>query len=337
MKIFFYSDSIRGFLDRLKNWFLPGQSVARVIPLLILLYTTLGAFGAERSGSTFTPGTLGDFGVAVVSTNAGLYLRNDMFYYQGTDARTMRNGQINIDLNQAAWVESLKLILVPGWTVLGARYAAGVNLGLVSAHVQSDVLQPDPSGKIQAQYIAGNRTTISDVFVTPVVLSWKLGPVHVAWAEMVSIPSGTYNNEEFVNISRNYWALDSQLALTWIHPQTGLELSGKGGFIVNSRNEDTDYRTGNELHVEGLVAKRLDKRFSLGAVWYYYDQVSADTGSGTLLGEFEGQAFGAGPALRYIIPFESRNLTLIAKWIHEFYTRDRFAGDYIYFCFATRL
>ena len=48
-------------------------------------------------------------------------------------------------------------------------------------------------------------------------------------------------------------------------------------------------------------------------------------------------ALGAGPALRYIIPFESRNLTLIAKWIHEFYTRDRFAGDYIYFCFATRL
>jgi len=89
--------------------------------------------------------------------------------------------------------------------------------------------------------------------------------------------------------------------------------------------------------LEGLVAQRLFERFSLGAVWYYYDQVTADTGSGTLLGDFEGRAFGAGPALRYIIPLSSRNLTLIAKWIHEFYTRDRFTGDYIYACFATRL
>ena len=320
----------------------PGDSAcarraARALWLLLLFSAAHGAFGAERSGSTFTPGTLGDYNIAVVSTNPGLYLRNDMFYYEGTDARTVRNGEINIDLAQSTWVDSVKLTLVPGLMVLGARYAAGVNLGLVSAHVDSDVLQADPSGKAQPVHTSGSRTTISDVFVTPVVLSWQLGQAYVAWSEMVSIPSGTYDNDEFVNISRNYWALDSQLALTWIHPQSGLELSGKGGFIVNSRNEDTDYRTGNELHVEGLVAKRLDKRFSLGAVWYYYDQVSADTGSGTLLGNFEGEAFGAGPALRYIIPFESRNLTLIAKWIHEFYTRDRFAGDYIYFCIATRL
>jgi len=170
-----------------------------------------------------------------------------------------------------------------------------------------------------------------------VALSWKLGEVHVAWLEMVTIPSGTYDEDEFVNISRNYWALDSQLALTWLHPRHGLEISAKGGFIVNSRNEDTDYRTGDEVHLDGLAALHLSGRLSLGAVWYYYDQVSADTGSGAQLGDFEGRAFAAGPILRCLLPLLSRNLALTAKWLHEFYTRDRFAGDYIYICIATRL
>jgi len=96
MKAVLPADSARCFPGRLKNSFLPGLSTARAVLLLILFCAALGAFGAERSGSTFTPGTLGDFGVAVVSTNPGLDLRNDMFYYQGTDARTMRNGQIKL-------------------------------------------------------------------------------------------------------------------------------------------------------------------------------------------------------------------------------------------------
>lgn len=305
--------------------------------LLLLGPAAIFVRGAERSGSTFIPGSLGDFNIAAVATNSGFYLRNDMFYYGGTDARTMRNGQINVDLNQSTWVESLKLSWVPGVSLLGARYAAGLNLGLASAHVQSDVLQPDPLGKTQAVHMVGNRTTISDIYATPIVLSWKLGQVHAAWSEMLSIPSGTYDNDEFVNISRNYWSLDSQLALTWIHPPTGFEISGKGGFIVNTRNEDTDYRTGNELHVDGLVAARVFKRCTIGVTWYYYDQLSADTGGGTLLGDFEGWAIGAGPALRYVIPLATRNLSLIGKWLHEFHTRDRFEGDYVYLCFATRL
>jgi len=310
--------------------------LAMVLLGFSLIHSVPDVRGAERSGSTFVPGTLGDYNVAVISTNRGLYLRNDIFYYYGTDERTVRNGQININLDQAAWVQSYKLIFVPGVTWLGARYAMGLNVGIVNAHVGSDVFQKDSSGKLQAVHSTGNRTTVSDIFLTPVALSWQLGQVHLSLAEMFTIPSGTYDNEEFVNISRNYWALDSQLALTWVDQRTGMELSGKGGFIVNGRNTATDYRTGNELHLEGLVSKRVVGRLSLGGVWYYYDQLSADTGSGTLLGDFEGQAFGAGPALRYNLPLGPRNFTLIFKWLHEFFTRDRFAGDYIFLSAAMK-
>ena len=100
-------DSAVRFTERLNSICLSAHWAAR------------GAFGAERSGSTFTPGTLGDYNLAVVSTNPGLYLRNDMFYYEGTAARTVRNGEINFYLDQATRVESAKLTLGPGVTLLG--------------------------------------------------------------------------------------------------------------------------------------------------------------------------------------------------------------------------
>ena len=153
---------------------------------------------------------------------------------------------------------------------------------------------------------------------------------------MVTIPSGTYDHDAFINVSRNYWALDSQMALTWVSKENGLEVSGKGGLIVNSPNTDTDYRTGNELHMEGLIAKHIDKRFSYGIVGYYYDQVSADTGRGTLSGDFNGLAFGTGPVLRYCRPFFSHNVMLKAKWLHDCYAKDRFEGDYFFMSVATR-
>lgn len=53
--------------------FLSGPSALRAALGLFLCSAFLRAFGTERNGSTFTPGSLGDFGIAVVSTNAGLH------------------------------------------------------------------------------------------------------------------------------------------------------------------------------------------------------------------------------------------------------------------------
>ncbi len=291
---------------------------------------------AERSGSTYVPGSLGDFNLGVVATNAGFFVRNDMFYYEGTDARAVRNGQVNMDLQMSAWVDSVKLTLVPGWTLLGARYAAALNFAVANAHVTGDVRTQNEDGTLSAEWRSGTKTALADIFVTPLALGWKVGPIHVAWAEMVTIPSGSYNRDDFVNISRNYWALDSQLAATWRHPVYGQEVSLKGGYILNTRNHATDYLTGQEIHVDGLLAQQLGKTLSLGAVWYYYEQVTADSGTGALLGDFQGEAFGAGPAVRVMLPLGPRTISIIGKWLHEFYTRDRFQGDYLYLCAATR-
>ena len=308
-----------------------------LLPLVAALTLAASAQAGERSGSTYVPGTLGDFGIGLVATNPGLYARTDLFAYQGTDAQSVRYGRVNLDLEMAAWVASLKLTAVPGWTFLGGRYAAGLNAGLVNAHVASDVRTQAPDGSTILTRQTGDRTALADFYATPLALGWTLGDVHLAWIEMVTVPSGTYNGSEFVNVSRNYWALDSQLAATWRHPVYGQEVSCKTGYILNDWNHDTDYRSGQEFHADGILAQHLGRGLSLGAAWYFYHQVTGDQGSGAMLGEFKGEAFGAGPILRTVIPVGSSYIALIGKWLHEFYTHGRFQGDYIFLWLATRL
>ena len=113
--------------------FLSGSLALRAALWLFLFSASLRAFGTERNGSTFTPGSLGDFGMAVVSTNAGLYLRNDTIYYRGSDSRTVGAGQFKMNLDLVAWADSVKLIWVPGVKVFGAQYAGAVNLALINA------------------------------------------------------------------------------------------------------------------------------------------------------------------------------------------------------------
>jgi hypothetical protein len=69
----------------------------------------------------------------------------------------------------------------------------------------------------------------------------------------------------------------------------GWDLSATAGFTFNETNAATDYKTGDEFHLEWAVTKYLSKQFTIGVVGYYYQQLTPDTGTGAVLGSFEGR------------------------------------------------
>lgn len=71
------------------------------------------------------------------------------------------------------------------------------------------------------------------------------------------------------------------------------------GFTFNGENPETDYRTGTEFHVEGAISQYLSKQFSLGAIGYYYQQISDDGGSGAILGGYRGRVAALGVTASY--------------------------------------
>ena len=100
------------------------------------------------------------------------------------------------------------------------------------------------------------------------------------------------------------------------------------GILLNTENNVTNYKTGNEFHVDFTLNQFLAKNFAIGAQGYYYKQVTGDSGDGAKLGDFKGESYGFGPALMWQPSFDKGNLTVIGKWIFDSHHENRMKGNY---------
>ncbi|MGJ0492346.1 SphA family protein [Methylobacter sp.] len=174
--------------------------------------------------------------------------------------------------------------------------------------------------------------------------------VNVNVSEAVFMPSGFYDENEIVNLGRNYWSFYTIAGLTWLHPTRGHEISFNVGFMSNTENDTTQYQSGDEFHMDYTVAQHFSEEFGIGMTGYYYNQLSSDEspqlerlqqiinaqnqlrqvlGRSALpaVGGFQGESAGIGPIIRYSPKFGGKQVHFIGKWIHEFDVQNRFKGD----------
>jgi hypothetical protein len=64
---------------------------------------------------------------------------------------------------------------------------------------------------------------------------------------------------------------------------------------------------------------------------YAYQQTTGDSGSGAVLGSFEGRGYGIGPAIQGIVMAGKTPVSLELQWIHQFGVVNQFEGNYYYF------
>ena len=57
--------------------------------------------------------------------------------------------------------------------------------------------------------------------------------------------------------------------MTWLHEKRGHEICFAAGYMLNEKNQATDYRTGDEFHVDATVAQYFSDSFGVGLVGYY--------------------------------------------------------------------
>jgi hypothetical protein len=156
----------------------------------------------------------------------------------------------------------------------------------------------------------------------------------------VAVPVGSYDVDHLINTGRNYWALDTTVAYTWLDPKRGHEVSLTAGYLVNARNPDTDYKSGSEFHLDWMVAQHFSERLAVGLTGYMLQQVGKDSGTladGNIdVAGFKGAGFGLGPAVMYTSKTFGRDVTFIAKWIHDLDTKNRFKGDVALLSFALK-
>ena len=295
--------------------------------LLVLVFSIFigkhTAHATEGAQSYYFPGSMANFNTAVAPTPGGMFV-NQMLFYSGRAETAVLNGRVHVDLKGRAFYNFIGGFYTYKQPVLGGTLQVGAFIPVAHSNIKAAI------GPFR---VGDNTTDIGDAVISA-ALFWKDGDVHYKLIETVYAPTGNYHAGSLVNIGRNYWGFDTSLAATWMDAKNGREISVVSGILYNTKNTDTDYKSGNEFHVDVALNQYFSHNLAVGLHGYYYRQVSGDSGSGAKLGAFKGEAVGIGPALLWIPKAYNGDLTILAKGVNDVHEKNRLRGDYGQFTVA---
>jgi hypothetical protein len=300
------------------------SAIALLIVLGIMLLAAPSARAAEGGYTNYIPGLYGSFAVAV-APEPGFYLLNDIYYYTADEPRVVQFGELRLGLDLEMATYLLTGLKVFDFEILGGRYAAGAMLPVVYGDIEATV----GVGPLQRS-VSEDRTAIGDLTLIPLSLFWNFDKFHVNFYETIVAPTGSYDKDRNIDAGLNYWSFDTNLAVTYLHEERGHDVSVVLGHIYNKENDDTDYQTGQEFHLDYMLNQFVAETFALGVQGFYCKQVTGDSGSGAILGDFKGEAAGIGPAVLWVPQVREKELMISAKWLHEYHAENRLEGDHVF-------
>lgn len=303
--------------------------------LLALAFGSGTLVASEGGSSGYLQGTYGDFASGMLG-DSGFYLPNDLFYYDAGVGTHPLGGAISAGSDQNIWGNLVKLAYISDVELLGGRFNATLAIPLV--------LDGSVSGRVGTEasslFRDGDVSGVGDIYLTPAALGWNWGNNHLNANLSFVAPTGSYDATRLLNTGRNYWSFDPNVAYTWLQPQRGHEVTISVGYMINQENSDTDYTTGDELHVDWSIAQHFSESFALGITGYWYEQVTGDSGKlplGFKASKFKGRGVGIGPAVLYTHKFAGRNVSFIGKWIIDADSKNRMDGDITMLSVALKL
>jgi hypothetical protein len=293
-----------------------------LLSIAVLLLGQQMANASESAASDYFPGAWGTFATGL-APDPGLQFASQTLFYNAKIDKAVIRGRINLSLKATAVYNYFGGFYTWEDTVLGGKLQLGaaVPVGYVATKAEEDTTL------LGSRSVTDHNFNIGDSMLSG-SLYWQTGDFHFKLNQFVIVPTGDYSTSNLSNIGRNYWAFDTSFAATWLSMKTGTEITVLPGIMFNTENNATDYKTGNEFHVDFMLNQFLAKNFALGAQGYYYDQLTGDSGGGAKLGDFKGESYGFGPALLWQPGFDNGKLSLIAKWIFDSHHENRMKADY---------
>jgi hypothetical protein len=257
-----------------------------------------------------------------VLPSQGLQIREDLYLYSGTERSTIPQGQLTIGLKNATNI--LGVTYVTSYQILGGDYAFAARGGYTGVKADQTLVMPPPR---PAAVRTGSLDALNDAVISPIIVGWHAGNWHWNVSGQVWLPVGNYDKNRLANTGRNVWGLSPQFGVTHFDPNSGWEFSGAAILVINYKNTDTNYQSGNIAHFDFAAGKMLTPQFKLGVVGYYAQQLNGDSGIGAILGERKLRIAGIGPGATFTFMVETTAVNLVAKYYREFDAQNTTQGD----------
>ncbi len=305
--------------------------VAAVFSLAALAGAAVPSHAAEFGTGTWLKGYTDVF-AGVIPPVPGVYVRTDLYMYQGSAEAVIFNGRIGLEVEQDMKATILGVSYVTPWKLFGGTYAVAVAPTMVASSVEVGIELPAFTGPRGRRFgpteidVLDTELALGDTAFSPFLLGWHSGKMHWVFGLYGLAPTGEYNVNHLANTSLNRWAIMPQFSMTYFDPAAGWQASGNAVYSFSFKNDETDYDTGEILNLEGSVTKTFG-RWAIGGVAYAMIQTTGDSGAGARLGDFKSRVYGAGPIVTYTIGEPTNPLTVFFKYYKEFEARNTFEGE----------
>ena len=308
----------------------------RALAAATLIATT--AFAEEGGSGHYLPGSMSSFADSVPPAEA-FVARLNLLSYEGSYDRGQPlpfAGLRAVGLEADTFAAGLTLLWRPP-VDLGEKwsFAVSATVPYVWLDVSGSVAATLPNGTPVTLRRTDSVDGFGDIVIMPLMLNYNVNPdFNVNFRVGGYAPTGSYETGRLANTGKNFWTIEPTLGLMYFGKKNGIEASLFIGYDWNEENDATQYKSGEQFHLDGTIAQHfpLGKGFAgAGVNAYYYDQVTGDSGAGATFGDFEGHTAGYGPVLSYAAKAGSADMIAELKWLHEADTQKRLAGDYVWF------
>lgn len=285
------------------------RRLAAVAALTNIAILCTPALATEGGGSSYPNGV--ETFLAGAVPPPGLY---GLVYSTNYSADRLRDNSGN-DLNVPgfkvkATVVAPRLVWVPGQKLLDGDLVLHTIVPMVDL-------------KVSAAGSSDSRRGLGDVTAGAGVAWHHSQSLHSVAAIDVFLPTGGHDKSRLANPGRNYLAWEPLYAVSYIDPR-GLNADIKLGYMMNRRNSDTGYKSGDEFHFDYALGWGLGGGWTAGVGGFYYQQVTQDNKDGIDVAGNKGRAFAIGPAIKYD---SGKGWMLMAKWQKESAVRNRPEGS----------
>ncbi len=307
-----------------------------------------GALADEGGVSFWLPGQYGSLAAAPQQPGWSFA---DIYYHasvsaggdvaaarQATIGAFTRTVSINLNANLNTRVDmdfvSTSYVFAPpvlgGQLAIGLTGAAGHNSTSIDGTLTASVENVTVT---RTGTISDERWGFADLYPTA-SLRWNSGVNNFMVYLTGDLPVGTYDSHRLANFGIGHGAIDGGFGYTYFNPQTGHEFSFVTGLTGNFVNPSTDYTNGIDWHLDWGASQFLTKQWQIGAVGYFYGQLTGDRGAPLILGENRSAVIGVGPQLGYLFPVGNMQGYLNLKAYWEFDAQRRADGWNTWVTFA---
>ncbi len=301
--------------------------LSSIVGAAFLAFPAGSAFAAEGGSSFYLLGKRGQ-GAAVLPPE-GLFFSVPNYFYSGDiggSADLPLGGSLALGVDADLFLTLPTAIWVTPVDVLGGDLALTGTFVLGNADLDASATVSIPGLGTGTASVSDERWAVGDPAFGAMV-GWQAENLNYLLSANVNVPVGDYDAGRLSNISLNRWAWDLTGAATWLDPESGLELSGAAGITFNGENDDTEYETGTEFHLEAAAAYHFSPTFSVGVNGYHYQQLTADSGAGATLGDFKGRVTALGPMMSATFMLGPIPVAASLRYFHELSAKNRLEGN----------